>query len=195
MKTGMKSVIFGVHNAIFHPLTVWLAWIALYKKLPGLWETVAIILHDTPGYWTCAHMDDAEGEQHPLRGARWVRAIVFFFTRDRAKADFYYNFTRYHSRYLAARDGAQPSALAWADKYCVHFDPAWFYLFRARLSGELKEYRANAALDRSFLTDREWYAWLQRKCERDAINRIPASHRKHGLRPDTIIPIFYRRSK
>ncbi|MBG9795620.1 hypothetical protein ABD76_25435 [Paenibacillus dendritiformis] len=42
------------------------------------------------------------------------------------------------------------------------YDPKWFYLFRAKQTGEIKEYRLNSkdifGLERS---DGEWFDWLR----------------------------------
>lgn len=55
MKTGTKSLLFGVHQFIWHPLTVLLAWIKLYGW-PAWEELVCIIIHDW-GYWGKSNMD------------------------------------------------------------------------------------------------------------------------------------------
>ncbi|MDA8336045.1 MAG: hypothetical protein M0Z41_13860 [Peptococcaceae bacterium] len=55
------------------------------------------------------------------------------------------------------------SKLCWADKLAHAYDPAWWYLLRARATGELHEYRAEAAAAGHVpvtATDREWYSWL-----------------------------------
>ena len=43
MKVGTKSLLFGVHQLLWHPLTVWLGWIKLYKKPPSFKEAVCIL--------------------------------------------------------------------------------------------------------------------------------------------------------
>ena len=69
----------------------------------------------------------------------------------------------YHSRHYAKVVEAEPSKLCWADKLSIIMEPRWFYLFRARLSGEIKEYRQTSAksgyipLSR---TDKEWFTWV-----------------------------------
>lgn len=185
MTTGTKSLLFGVHQFLFHPFTVWLAWIALYRKLPTFWQTLAIIMHDW-GYWGCEKMDDAKGENHPYLGARWLIKVYLAVNREKnaiRKLDRVYDLWKFcllHSRYLAARYHIEPSDLCWADKYCMRFDPAWFYILRARLSGEIHEYRKNA-LDKvgEMSSDREWYRWIQAKCIKHALHREKASHRAH----------------
>jgi hypothetical protein len=201
MTTGTKSLLFGVHQFLWHPYTVWRGWRALYGKWPGFWETVAIFVHDI-GYWGCERMDDAKGEQHPHFGANLITRLYRWFgpseyVESNGGYFWLYKLCLYHSRYLAAKYNENPpSKLCWADKMSPVFDPPWFYLLRARLSGELKEYRDNAPIDRSFQTDREWYEWLQKKCEQDARERRPASHRNYAFRPypsDEVIPIHYHK--
>jgi hypothetical protein len=78
MKTGTKSVLFGVHAFWFHPITVALAWRWLYGRWPQWWQAIVILLHDTPGYWGCDDMDGECGRMHPELGARWSAAAVFY---------------------------------------------------------------------------------------------------------------------
>jgi len=46
MKVGTKSLLWGVHQIFWHPLTVTLAWRELYKKWPSWKEFVCIFIHD-----------------------------------------------------------------------------------------------------------------------------------------------------
>lgn len=66
----------------------------------------------------------------------------------------------YHSRHYARLRRQTPSKLCWADKLFILYDPKWFYLFRAKLTGEIKEYRLKDifGLERS---DGEWFDWLR----------------------------------
>ena len=68
MKIGTKSILFGAHQFLLHPLFVALAWWQLYGFPwdPRLW--VAFFVHDL-GYWGKPNMDGPEGEEHPLLGA------------------------------------------------------------------------------------------------------------------------------
>lgn len=153
MTTGTKSLLFGVHQFLWHPVTVWLAWRQLYGRRPTWRETVCIVVHDW-GYWGCDNMDGQRGSIHPVRGS--VIANKLFGQEFGA-------LVMWHSRTLAKRCGAKPSRLCWPDKMSMLFDPAPFYLFRARLSGELAEYRLNAHVA-GFMpltaSDREWHAKL-----------------------------------
>lgn len=134
MKLGTKSLLFGVHQVFWHPFTVWRAWKHLYGR-PGLRECVCILIHDW-GYWGCANMDGEEGRRHPFFAAE---VAGFLFGVE------YFYLVCYHSRHLAESVGAEPSKLCWADKLSMIYEPRWFYLLRARASGEILEYRANAA--------------------------------------------------
>ncbi|RJQ10883.1 MAG: hypothetical protein C4551_01885 [Bacillota bacterium] len=134
MRVGTKSLLFGVHQVLLHPLCVWLAWRKLYGTWPGWRETICIVVHDW-GYWGLPNMDGPEGEQHPRLGARI--ALRLFGAR-------YWVFCIGHSRQLANLIGTDPSRLCWADKFGVTLMPAWLYLLLGRLSGEVYEYRAES---------------------------------------------------
>lgn len=150
MKIGSKSLLFGVHQFAWHPITVWIAWLKLYGVRPTWRETVCIIIHDW-GYWGCASMDGPDGEQHPHFGAL---IAGWLFGSD------YHSLVLRHSRFLALKDNAEPSRLCWADKVSMLYDPTWFYLFRARLSGEIREYRLLGVQRNNIplaFTDRYWF--------------------------------------
>ena len=154
MKTGTKSILFGVHQFILHPLVVFAAWVWLYKKLPTWKESICIIIHDW-GYWGKERMDDAEGERHPELGARIAEKMLGAECRDLCLL---------HSRHYARNVGKEPSRLCWADKFSILFEPWWLYLPRAWASGELFEYRevaANAGFIPLSASHREWYVWAQ----------------------------------
>lgn len=71
MKIGTRSILFGAHQFILHPVCVALAWRKLYGSLPRdprIW--LAFIVHDW-GYWGCPNMDGPEGKMHPWCAARW----------------------------------------------------------------------------------------------------------------------------
>ena len=71
MQVGTKSLLFGVHQIFWHPLTVTLAWKELYKTWPSWKEFVCIFIHDW-GYWGCPNMDGEEGENHPVWAAKFA---------------------------------------------------------------------------------------------------------------------------
>jgi hypothetical protein len=45
----------------------------------------------------------------------------------------------------------------------VTVEPRWFYLLRAWLSGEAKEFKANAPVGVRFQTDWTWLNWYRNK--------------------------------
>jgi hypothetical protein len=104
-------------------------------------------------------MDGPEGEAHPRRSAKIILKLFGGF--QRCKDEYY--LVEYHSRHYAKRYGAQPSKLCWADKYSIAYDPAWFYLLRAHLSGEIHEYREMSAKNcwGISLEESDW-VWFQR---------------------------------
>jgi len=160
MKLGTKSLLYGSHQFIWHPIQVTIAWIVLFKRLPTWKEMICIIIHDW-GYWGCPNLDGEEGERHPEWAAKWVSLNLDnnVYSGDRYR---YRDLCLYHSRHYAKNDNADPSKLCWADKYCIKYDPWWFYLARVRLSGEIKELRWNnrdyCSLDCS---DKEWFVYVQ----------------------------------
>ena len=160
MKTGTKSILIGTHQFLWHPFTVWLAWVELYGT-PGWKETICIATHDL-GYIFCPDMDGPCGENHPLLGARIAE---YLFGKE------YHDLCLYHSRTTASKYNVEPSKLCWADKLSIRWEPAWFYLLRASLSGEIKEYRKHAAeFDAIPLTrsNSEWFVWAKERMIRKA---------------------------
>lgn len=167
MKVGTKSLLFGVHQFIIHPITVFIAWWKLYgfPKDPRLW--VAFIVHDW-GYWGKPNIDGKEGETHPELGARIMHRLfdkkgeIVNIGRNQTikRADWtnWYDFTLYHSRFYAKANNAPISKLCIADKYAICIDPWWFYLIRATLSGEIKEYlqQQRVGNDKPFTDKRTW---------------------------------------
>lgn len=149
MKIGTKSLLFGVHQFIWHPLTVYWAWKQLYGR-PTWKEVICIILHDW-GYWGKSDMDGPEGTLHPVGGA-WIAGKLL--------GHEYEMLCLLHSRSYANEIAQTPSKLCWADKMSIKFEPAWWYLLRARLSGELNEYRqvaSKAGVVPLTASDKEWF--------------------------------------
>lgn len=130
LKVGTKSVLFGAHCFLIHPFFVMAAWIKLYgfPFHPAIW--LSFFFHDL-GYWGKPNMDGPEGETHVELGAK---ILGFIFGKKWA------DFSRYHSRFYAKKDGVQPSKLCFADKLAMCYEPDWLYLIRVNLSGEIDEY-------------------------------------------------------
>lgn len=186
MKVGTKSLLFGVHQFLWHPFTVWLAWIALYKTLPGWRETICIVVHDW-GYWGKANMDGKEGESHPELGARIAHRILdkvrlrasesvnyFGDSRWHEHETTYHDLCLLHSRHYAKNTSKEPSKLCWADKLSISFEPWWLYLPRAWASGELTEYRkicANTGFVPLSASHREWFVFVRARLVDQGKNR------------------------
>lgn len=174
MKVGTRSLLFGAHQFILHPLFLFLAWWKLYgfPADPRLW--VAFIVHDW-GYWGRANMDDDEGQRHPELGGRIMAAL---FGRE------WGDFTRLHSRYYAKIEGREPSRLCAADKLVLIVTPRWLYLPLVRLSGEVEEYRDLFARWRGVesVSIEEWYDGLRAHWADETARLAPhtAWARTHG---------------
>lgn len=153
MKIGTRSILFGVHQFFWHPLTVGLAWRRLYGCWPTWREWICIFVHDL-GYWGKPNLDGPEGRTHPELGAYMVHRLL---------GHPYDQLTLFHSREYARLKGQEPSPLCWADKYSVWCEPRWFYLLRAKLSGEAREFKANAPEHVRRESDLFWLNWYRTK--------------------------------
>lgn len=219
LPVGSRSLLFGVHQFLWHPVTVALAWRRLHKKWPSLGECVCIFVHDW-GYWGCNDMDGPEGKRHPELGARvaarwvgrlnWLKMwsclpLVFAFTKVGRRSvkgmlkegayKFYfgqirggigqrttvvavaaYYLVRYHSRSLAKSENAPVSPLCAPDKLSVIFDPHLFYMLRAWISGEGREFRQNAVKKIGLQSLSHWLYWY-RNSIRKQYEKTPADPR------------------
>ncbi len=74
MTVGTRSVLFGVHNILIHPLVVGIAWWKLYGPPldPRLW--IAFLVHDI-GYLGKCSVEGPIGETHVELGARIMAAL------------------------------------------------------------------------------------------------------------------------
>ena len=155
MKIGTKSILFGAHCFFLHPWFVAYAWWKLYGFPfdPRLW--IAFFVHDL-GYWGKPNMDGEEGENHPYFGAKVMRLF----------GKKWYDFTLYHSRFLAKKNGKPYSRLCVADKLAISLTPAWLYLPMVNATGEIKEYMKDAAVNSAGAiavqdSQSRWYALVQ----------------------------------
>lgn len=143
MKVGTRSILYGGHQFILHPIFVALAWRRLYKAWPRRWrEWVGIVIHDW-GYWGLGDMDGEEGEKHP----RWAAAMMTVWFDKGRKMDQDWElghwawFVAGHSRSYAALLQMPTSPLMNADKLATAMMPRWLYVGLLWLSGEWLEYR------------------------------------------------------
>jgi hypothetical protein len=130
MSIGTKSILIGVHQFLWHPITVLLAWVDLFGW-PKPWEVFCIFIHDI-GYLGKPNMDGEEGRKHPELGAK----IAGFLFGEKARRE-----CLGHSRSCAEKHQIPTSRLCWADKWSTMFDPSHWYWLRGTASGEIKEYR------------------------------------------------------
>jgi hypothetical protein len=183
MKIGTRSLLYGAHQFLIHPVCVAIAWRRLYGTWPKWWEAICILVHDW-GYWGCPNMDGTEGQEHPEKGA-WI-AGKFIVRRMGASVELGHQalmFCRGHSRHFARLHGYDISPLMAADKLGAVLPPWWVYLPMARATGELAEYRAEA--DRYWqetgkgipgtASDREWYRWLKSYMRKVAVRSVDAA--------------------
>jgi hypothetical protein len=167
MKIGTRSLLFGVHQFVIHPIVVLIAWIKLYG-MPSWKEFICIVIHDW-GYWGAPNMDGIEGELHPELAANIAKKWL---------GEEYHELCLYHSRHYARYAGKEPSKLCWADKLSIKYEPWWFYIPRALVTGELKEYREKAKQSGYILpsaTNREWYRWAQKYMIEQGLNQKSTS--------------------
>lgn len=183
MKVGTKSVLFGAHQFLVHPIFVCLAWTRLYgfPKDPRLW--IAFFIHDL-GYFGKPNMDGPEGAFHPYFAACLMGRL---FGRK------WHDFCLYHSRFIAKAAGKPFSRLCVADKLAVALEPWWLYLPRAILTGEIREYmalaKARTKAGEPKFAGMNAYSDLRRQwfCDAQEYLRRWVSEHKDG-RPDSWTP-------
>jgi hypothetical protein len=130
MKLGTKSLLFGAHRILLHPIFVAAAWSKLYGPPldPRLW--IAFFVHDL-GYFGKPNLDGQEGKTHPELGAKIMRRLF---------GSKWHDLCLYHSRSAARQYGVQPSLLSHADKLSTLLAPRWLYLRQIQATGEVDEY-------------------------------------------------------
>lgn len=168
MKIGTRSLLFGVHQFVWHPVTVYLAWVNLYER-PTWKESLCILVHDW-GYFGKPDMDGEEGLKHPEQGA-WIASKIC--------GPEYQDLLLGHSRSYSKINGKEISKLCWADKLSIKYDPWWFYLLRANLSGELEEYRKNASIS-GFVKREESHRLWFKKLKELLIEQSKNEGKKYG---------------
>ncbi len=77
----------------------------------------------------------------------------------------------YHSRFWAKKHYVIPSRLCFADKLAIAMEPWWFYLPRAKATGEVREYRspermASKNWQQPLGSDKEWFLACQNWCRK-----------------------------
>lgn len=171
LSVGTKSLLFGVHSFWLHPFLVLVAWFKLYSWPKELPIYISFICHDL-GYLGKTNMDGPEGETHPESGAQIMhrlfdkrivlgKTVIYGSNKWR-------DFCLYHSRTYAARDSAEVSKLCCADKVAILLMPRFLFLFLARLSGEINEYKETDGMPNA--ADWYWYESLREKTRTWVLN-------------------------
>ena len=130
MRMGMKTLLFGCHQFILHPLFTWRGWWKMYGKPPRImW--LAFLIHDW-GYWFMGEID-GDKDHHSY----WAALSVAKHNPPLARE------MMLHSRFAARELGQEPSRLCWADKMGTALMPSFLWAVLARLSGEGFIYMGN----------------------------------------------------
>lgn len=167
MRIGTKSVLFGAHQFLIHPLFVAVAWWRLhgFRRVEigsrTVWRevelndreslrrafrrTVFTSLFD-PRLWIAFFVHDLgyvgkpnmDGPEGELH-PQWGAALM-----HRWFGEPWFEFVYYHSRFLAKQNRQQPSVLCLADKLAGAMEPWWLYLPRVNLTGEIHEYMSKS---------------------------------------------------
>lgn len=160
MKIGTKTLLFGNHQVILHPILVFTAWIKLYRKPPNWKELICIVIHDW-GYWGKPNLDGEEGENHPMWAASWTR---------RHFGTYYGVLCLFHSRFKAKQRNREPSKLCLADKYGVALSPVWLWVLLGKLTGETEEYKGNKKYEifeqDKLKSDADWFRDYRKLCKK-----------------------------
>ena len=161
MTLGTKTVLFGFHQFLIHPIIVTIAWIRLYKSLPTFKEFICICLHDI-GYIGKNDIKGEEGDRHPELGARIANRLLGPKYRD---------FILGHSTYYIYRHRVKRSKLLSADKFIFVNMSLTFFKIMTTLSGEFTYYRnqrnSRQVCDESE-SDKVWFDKIK-KAARDKI--------------------------
>ena len=156
LPVGTRSLLYGAHQFVLHPVLVALAWTKLYGFPLDPRLHLAFFVHDL-GYAGCRDIDGPEGERHVEFGARVMwrlcdrreyhahQLIARHHAQDTRTLPAHAlgtwgKLTLYHSRFTARAHNQPHSRLCVADKYATVLDPAWLFLPRVVLSGEIWEF-------------------------------------------------------
>ena len=137
MRVGTKSLLFGGHQFIIHPIILFFCYWKLYGFPfdPRLW--LCFIVHDW-GYFGCKDMDGEDGKYHPIFGASIVRIFcgkiwrILCVTHSRKFVEILNKVSNVHNI----------SKIGVADKLAIVYTPLWMYCRK-----ELDEYIFNEFSD------------------------------------------------
>lgn len=127
---GLKSLLFGAHQFILHPLFVLMAWIRLFGMVWDIRFLLAVLMHDW-GYAAAAKMDRQATVHHVSLGGKIIGRLF---------GDVWGNFARLHSKRFAQSCELPVSPLCIADKCSMLYYPRVLYFVQTILTGELNSY-------------------------------------------------------
>lgn len=167
---GTRSLLFGSHQFILHPIYVAKGWKKVYGSYPKNWRMyVVFVVHDW-GYWGLEEMEGFTALYHPTTGANIAGKLLGYsplpknlLARD-WNSGTWWALSAYHSRAYAKHMGADPSLLMIPDKLATVLLPSWLLGLMYFLSGEHEHYREHAhALEFSDYPNSPWAAaqWIQ----------------------------------
>lgn len=171
MKIGTKSVLFGAHQFILHPLLLFIGWWQEYGfrrvEIGYVTRTVGRSIYDEiadpfaepwqireqfltslwdPRLWVAFIVHDLGYWGKPNMDGPEGETHPEFGARllQRWFGDPWGELVLYHSRYFAKRANRAVSPLCHADKRVIILEPSWIYLPRVWATGELREFIAVA---------------------------------------------------
>lgn len=148
MIIGRRSLLFGCHQFVLHPLFTAAGWIKLYGRPGDMFLWLAFIIHDW-GYWGM-RVIDGDDDDHPRIMVRKINRLMSLVGYYRMPLWLFDRFLLLrkeiflHSRSFSKTVGRDPSRLCWADKLGTAMMPSWLWAALALASGEGFVYLDNA---------------------------------------------------
>ena len=137
MTEGTKSLLFGCHQFVMHPLFIVLAWRKLYHRWPKPWQLVCIFLHDI-GHLGKDYLTHYEQKKmHWQLGAKIANKLFGFKGMALISG---------HTNQSSRGNSNYHSQLFFADKYSRLISPRWWLQLSDKVEG--------------FDKDRSLDAWL-----------------------------------
>ena len=134
MNIGTKTLLFGCHQFILHPIYTWLGWRKVYGPHYSSLIWIAFIMHDW-GLWGMKEFDGPE-DNHTVRSAQIVDNTCYKLRLPfRSFWDLHCQVLN-HSRFYASYMDRTPSQLCAADKVGTALMPSWLWAILAYLTGE-----------------------------------------------------------
>jgi hypothetical protein len=144
MSEGTKSLLFGCHNFLMHPLAVLIAWHGHYGRFPKPWQVCCIFIHDLGIFGRQYLSEPGSKKGHWRRGARL--AFRMFGKKG-------YLFIAGHT----SESGFRHSELLIADKKSWLVAPMWWL-------------KANTLIEGFTVTPHQWQEAVRKQLEAGGID-------------------------